>query len=576
MEVWQRIRRRLSGKIFMVAACTAVVFYVVLGPMCLVIISSLKATKDKLPFEPTPFSFHNYVQAYLDPSTYALLLNTVIFAGGTMTVGIILAVFFAWLVERTDMPGRNVIYTLMLIPMAMPGLLTSMGWVLLLSPKIGVLNVFLRALLGLSGDEGPFNIYTIWGMIFVSGLSVVPTSFLMLIGAFRNMDPALEDAGAISGCGVLSTVRRITLPLMLPAIISTLIYKAIQAIEAFDVPLVIGTTAGIRVFSTGIYYAIHPEQGLPDYGMASTLAMVIIAFAVVLIYIYGRMTRRAEEFATITGKGYRPRLLRLGGWKYVGLAAVVAFLILKVAFPFFVLFWGSLRPYYSPPSLSLLSEVSFNVYRTLWAYPGLGSSVVNTLILGVVSSIAVMLLSSIVSWIIVRMPSGYSRVLDVVSFLPHAIPGVVVGLSVMLMYLFLPIPIYGTVWILVVALSTRYLAFGVRTMTAAQLQIHKELEEAAEVSGASWGITFWKVIVPLLLPSLMNGWLWVFLHSVREVSIVFMLAIMRNLVLTNILWTAWAQGEVPAACAMGVCLTITLTIVVFAGRLYATKKFHTY
>lgn len=576
MEVWRATRRWLTGKGFLAAACSVVVFYLVLGPLATVILSSIKASKDRLPFEATPFSLNNYVEAYLDPTTYQLLLNTAIFAGGSLIFGITLAVFFAWLVERTDMPGRNLVYTLMLLPMAMPGLLTSMGWVLLLSPRIGFINVFLRTLFGLPGPEGPFNIYTLWGMIFVSGLSVVPTSFLMIVGAFRNMDPALEEASAVSGFGVFSTLRRITLPLMLPAILSTVIYFFILVIEMFEVPLVIGTTAGIRVFSTSIYYAIHPDSGLANYGMASTLAMIVLVLSVVLIYVYGRMTKRAEQFATITGKGYRPRLIKLGPWKYMGLASISLFLILKVIFPFIILLWGSLRPYYSPPSLKSLSGVSFDVYRTLWTYPGLGQAAFNTLIIGVATGILVMLLSSIVSWIVVRTHTVYSRALAVVSFLPVAIPGVVIGLAVMILYLFVPIPIYGTVWIIVVALSTRYIAFGVRTMSAALMQIHKELEEASALSSASWGKTFWRVSVPLLLPSIMNGWLWVLLHASRDTAIVFMLAIIKNRVLANILWTAWSQGEVPTACALGVSLMLFLGLAVFAGRYFVTRRIPVY
>ncbi len=569
--VWQFMKKPKLLYIF----TTAIVIYLVTAPIGMLLLSTLKATKGSLPFEATPFTLNNYLQIYLDPVYYILFLNTLIFTLGSLLIGIPLAFLIAWLVERTNIPYRNLIYTFMLLPMAIPGMLSAMGWVLLMSPTFGFFNIIIRDIFNLNG-EGPLNIYTISGMFFVEGLRIVPTSFLMISGFFRSMDPSLEDASSVSGKGMFATIRYITLPLLRPGLTSTIIFFAILLIEAVEIPLVIGATAGVNVFSTEIYDATHPLSGLPDYGMASTLSMLIVVVAMLLIILYWRLTKRAEKFATVTGKGFRPRLIGLGKLKYPALILIVVYLSLSVMFPFFIILWGSFLPFYSPPSMKLISSLTMENYRVIWEYPGVTKAFVNTGILGTVTASATMILASMVSWFTVRGNFWGKRLLDTLSFLPIALPSIVIGLGVMIVYLVIPIPIYGTLWIISIALITRYIAFGARTMNAAQLQIHKELEEASLVSGISWIGTFRRIILPLLMPSFINGCIWVFIHAFRELSIALMLFSNKSIVVSTLIYFTWDNGQMPQTCSLAVLLMIILFGITFAGRIYVLRKVKTY
>ena len=198
--------------------------------------------------------------------------------------------------------------------MTIPSLLSAIAWIQLLDPRIGLVNVVLRNVLGLSGDFGPFDIYTLYGMCFVQGLRLVPSAYLMIAASFRAMDPSLEEQSAMAGRGVGQTTLRITLPIMRPALLAMLIYYIIVVIESFDIPGLLGFTARIRVLSTAIYWATHSEVGLPDYGLASALGALVLAVALLLMWAYQRLTAHQERFATITGKGYRPRQVNLGAW----------------------------------------------------------------------------------------------------------------------------------------------------------------------------------------------------------------------------------------------------------------------
>ena len=278
------------------------VSYLVLVPLVMLLYASVKSTEDKLPFEATGMTLANYTTVLTSPSTLPIFLNTFFFTAGSLAVGLPLAVLMAWLLERTAIPARRWIAALILVPMTIPSLLSAIAWIQLLDPRIGIINVVLRNVLGLSGDFGPFDIYTLYGMCFVQGLRLVPSAYLMIAASFRAMDPSLEEQSAMAGRGVGQTTLRITLPIMRPALLAMLIYYIIVVIESFDIPGLLGFTARIRVLSTAIYWATHSEVGLPDYGLASALGALVLFVALLLMWAYQRLTAHQERFATITGK----------------------------------------------------------------------------------------------------------------------------------------------------------------------------------------------------------------------------------------------------------------------------------
>jgi iron(III) transport system permease protein len=555
----------------MLVAAT-VVLYLVAAPLVLLLVSSVKATGEHLPFEAGPLTLNNYATVFLDVRTYVILGNTALFAVGVLAEGFALALIFAWLVDRTNLPLRNVVFALVLVPMAIPGMLAAIGWILLLGPGAGVINVALRGLLGLSGNQGPISILTLGGMIFVEGLRMVPTMFLMLTAALRMMDPSLEEQSRVAGRGPFATARHVTFPVMLPALLAAFIYFAIATAESFEVPGVLGFSAGVTVFSTQIFWATHPDPGLPDYGLASTLSLVLLGAAILMLSAYFRLTRHAERYRTITGRGYRPRTVDLGVWRYPALAGALVYLIVAVVLPFLVLFWGSLFPFFQAPSAASLARASFRAYASALNYPGVGLAVTNTLILALTAATVTVGLVTLTSSAVVHTKLPGRRLLDVLTFLPQAVPGVVVGLAVLLVYLSFPNPLYGTIWVVAIGVTTKYLAFSSRTIQAAYVQIHQELIEAAQVCGSPWQMTLRRVTAPLVAPALVNAWIWTFVHGMRDLTIPLMLSTPQNVVVSTLIWNLWDGGHVPETCVLAVGLIVLLGTVTFTARILVERR----
>ena len=463
---------------------------------------------------------------------------------------------------------KSLLYSLVPLPIIVPGMLLAMAWILILSPRIGIINLFFMNILGM--EQAPVSIYSMGGMAFVEGLRLVPTMFLMMVGAFRSMDPSLEEAGATSGAGIFSTLRRVTGPLMLPAILSAFIYCFTIAIEAFEIPGIIGITAGIHVFSTQIYLA---SRDIPvNYSLAAAFAVVFVVVSLLLMVFYVRMTRRAERFTTITGKGYRPRVIDLGTWKYVGFILILLYLIFALLLPALILFWAALLPFYTPPSADALSRVSLNAFLNLFSYPNILNAIGNSILIMIVVATFTALLGSLIAWIVVRTRLKGKQFLDTLTFLPLGVPSMVIGLALLIVYLKLDfIPIYNTVWILMLAYVTRFITFPSRTMNAAMHQLHPELEEAASVSGASWWTMFTRITLPLLMPSFIGVWVWTAMMSIREVSAAMLLSGPRSTVLSVVIWDRWIEGGIPQAAALGVVLILFAAIIMIVGRIYGFR-----
>lgn len=541
----------------------AAVGWLVIIPLFLVIFCSLQ--RDPL-FEVSALTIQHYIEIYVDPATYQLIMNTLAFGAGAILTGFTFAIPLAWLVERTNAPGRHLMYALILVPMALPPMIAALGWERLLDPRIGVINLVLRALLGLEG-EGPLNVFTLYGMSFVMGLSMVPTVFLMLVPVLRNMDPAYEEASMIAGASRFMTLCRVTFPLTYPAFFAALIWFFIISVEAFEIPGVIGMQAGILVFSTKIFYAIHPPTGeLPEYGTASALAMGVLVLSGVLVYLYLKVLGAGEKYTTVTGRGYRPAVIDLGRARYIGSFFFFIYLSLAVVLPLVVLGWGSLLTFYQPPSWELVPQLSLKHYYNALTSYGAITAFKNTGMLVVTAATVTAVLSVIAGWIIVRFGGRMGRVLNLLTFAPIAIPSVIIGMALILVYLSIPIGIYGTIWVIVIAHVTRFIAYGSRAVISAQVQVHKELEEASYTCGGSMLVTLRKVVVPIVLPALVSLWLWVALHSLRELSSAVLLATPGNRVVSTMIWFAWQEGQVGEAYALSIILIAISLVIAFAAR----------
>lgn len=503
-------------------------------------------------------SLANYWKAYTNLTSYQLLLNSILYALGTCFVSLIMGTSAAWIIERTDIPLRRLFYSISLAPLIIPSILNAIAWIFLLSPKIGILNLALMRIFGL--NHNPFNVYSLGGMIWIEGLHFSPLVFLMMTGAFRSIDPSFEEAATMSGASILATLRRVTLKLMLPSVASVMLIIFTRGLGSFTVPIMAGLPGGVQVFTSKIYLAVKMSPA--DLGLASTFAVSLLLISALGVYIYNRITSRAEQFATITGKGFRPRVIYLGRWRHLAIFLLLSYISILVVLPLFILLWSSFTRYYSVPSLKMLSKLTLENYLFIFQFSKFRTLFLNTFVLAISSASIVMFLTAIIAWLTVKTRIPGRRVLDAVTFLPITFPGIVLGVSLMWAYLILPIPIYGTIWILIVAYVTRFMPFGIRACSASMLQIHPELEEVAQVSGGSWIQNFFRITLPLLKHSLLGGWLYVIIISFRELSTPILLYSSKSMVLSIMIFDLWNNGRYPTLAALSVILIIILLILV--------------
>lgn len=547
------LKNRLRTDLFFLVGTCLLVGYLAMTPLAFLIYGSFQTG---FLVGGSEFTLGNYVDAYTDREFYSLFLNSLIYATGVSGLTFLMGTTLAWICERTNTPGRHIFAILAVTTYIIPGVLTTISWILLLSPRIGLFNTLLMHLFGLS--EAPLTIYNFYGMIWAAAAHLYPLNFLLMSGAFRSMDNSLEEASATAGANFFATFRRITLKIMRPAMLSVMLILFIRGIESFEVPALIGRPARIFVFTTKIYEA--SQEFPPALGLAGAYAGILLLISFAGVFLYQRLTRRAESFTTITGKGYRPRIIDLGSWKYAVSTGCAIFMLVTLVFPLLSLLVISFSPYTTALTLDALRHFTFKEYAFILNYPIITRAFRNSAILAFSSATVVMFLTSIVAWITVRTQIPGRWLLDALTFIPIAIPGVIMGISIIFVYLVLPIPIYGTIWILLIAYMTLYMPYGIRVSSATMIQIHKELEEASTASGASWKQTFFRIIIPLLLPGFLSGWIYIAIISLRELSASIFLVGPGTEVLSTVVFALWDAGNITAVAALGVLMSVFLMV----------------
>jgi iron(III) transport system permease protein len=554
-----RRRRRISSRTVIGGTAILIVIYLVLGPLIILAVSSFQDTRNGVRIRPPfPWTVDNYVTVATSGRTYEIIGSTIVFSVGSLALAFLVSVTCAWLIERTDLPARNAFFVLLVAPSGIPALISAIAWSLLLNPNNGLINTLLRLITGGEGP-GPLNVYSMPWMIVVQGMSLVPITFLLITASLRGMNASLEDAARASGAGFGRIARTITLPLLRPALLGALIYQFVTVVTALDVPLVLGLSGNVSVLSTQIYLASNPVGGLPNYGVSSTYGAFLLIVSIIPLIFYSRITRRAQDFATVTGKSFRPKVLALGKWKPVAFGFCLLYVTVSFVLPLLVLIWASLQPYLGNWSLDALQRVTLDGYRDT-LNTRFFSALQNTLVLGVASALMAMVLAMALAWVIVRSRSRHRSLVDILASVPHALPGVVIGLATLILYLLLPLPVYGTVWIIVIAMGTQYVSLGTRLGTAGITQIQNGLEEAAEASGATSRQVWGRVLTPLLRPVFMNGFLLIFLASIQNLTLPLMLGTSGNVVLSTLIWGRWDYGDVTGTAVLSVIM-ISITVV---------------
>jgi iron(III) transport system permease protein len=556
----KRLARILSVRNVAVIAVVIVIGYLALVPLVYLLARTF--------FESGTFSLDGFARAYDAVGLGEMIWNSFVFAAGSALLALIVGTFLAYVTVRTDAPFPGLVFAASLVPLIIPGVLYTISWILLSSENIGVLNQLSNALVG----TALFDVFSMPGMIWVEGTHNAPLVYLFMVAAFRSMDPSLEESALLSGASRATMLRRVTLPLVRPALAGAALIMVVRGLEGFDVPALLGIPKGIFVFTSRIFYEM---QTFPiDAPAAGSLSITLLIIAIVGVWITTKSTAgRKGEFSTVTGKGFRPRPLELRRARpVVGLVVFVYFAVTTLL-PVGILVYASLLPFYQGVSFDAFADMSFRSYEALFADRTLPRATQNSILLAVASAAIVVVLSAIAAWLIVRTKVRGRWIVDQLAFLPMVVPGIVLGLAIGFVYLRNPLPfqVYGTLLILLFAYVTRFMPYGMRYAISSLEQVAGELEESAQVSGASWWRTFTRILVPLILPGLFSGFLYTLIISVRELSSSILLYTPGNEVLAIMSWQLYEDGELTVVAALGVVMIVGLTLVVTVANLISSR-----
>lgn len=519
------------------------------------------------------YTLGNYRDVFTDPLLYRVATNTLIFTVTTTLFAMLFGLPVAWLAERTTIPGKTLIYVIMTLGLLIPGIYTAMGWTMIAHPRIGIVNRWLVELLGL--DDGPVNIATPIGMGFVQGLSLAALAFILTAQMFRAMNPSLEEAARVHGMGYGKILWRVTLPLARPGILAAVIYILTIGVATFDIPAILGLGNRVYMLSTFIYLKVHPQgAGLPEYGITGVVGAFMIVVAGLLTLWYGQVLRQGHRFEVVTGKGYRPALIPLGKWSIAAWGFITVYALISKIVPLLLIAYAALTPYFVPPSYAMMRQLSLtHFYGMDWQLVVRGLT--NTAILVFVVPLVVLLLAFSLSWLIVRSPSRMRYALEFGAFLPQALPEVILSIGALLLSLFVlgtAIPLYGTVWLIAIVYVVARLAFATRALNGALLQIHRELEEAAFVAGLSNFRTAWRILFPLIRPTLFSVWIWTALLVYRELTAAVFLAVHDNITLPAVIWSYWYSGSINKASAVTLLMTLVLAPLIFIAWWFGRRS----
>ena len=507
------------------------------------------------------FTLSNYVDVFDDSIFIEAVSNTVVFSITATVVAMGIGLPIAWVTERTTLGGKSWIYVIMTLGLLIPGIYTAMGWTFLAHERIGFLNRWAVQIFGFS--EAPLNIATPIGMGFVQGLSLAALGFILTAQMFRAMNPALEEAAKIHGMGFFGVMRRITLPLAMPAILAAVIYIVVIGIATFDIPAIIGLGSRVYMLSTYIFQKTNPgDEEMAQHGITAALGVMMILMAVLLTWWYSSVLRKGDQYGVVTGKGYRPTLIEIGNWGYAAWGFMGVYVLAAKVIPLLLIAYAAFVPYLAPPSAKMFGLMSFAGIMDDMDWGLVVRGLKNTVLLVVTVPAVTLLLAFAVSWLIVRSRSRSRYLLEFGAFLPHALPEVILAIAALLLALFVLkdiAPLYGTVTLIAIVYVITRISFATRAINSALLQIHRELEEAAHVSGLSEVRTSWRILVPLLRPTLMSVWIWSAILVYRELTVAVFLVGHDNITLPAVIWSYWQSGATNLAAGVTLVMTALLT-----------------
>jgi iron(III) transport system permease protein len=560
----KRFFESFDGRTLFLSLFLALIGFLVFTPLLFLLYGSFEAIG---PDGSTVYSLQGWGQALDNPGIVNAIYNSFSLAIARQTAAMAVGILLAWLIARTDIPLRGWLEFSFWISYFIPSLPVALGWILLLDPKYGLINEWLSALTFFKGPL--FNIYSFWGIVWVHlSAGTIAIKVMLLTPAFRNLDAALEEASYVAGAGSLKTLLRIAAPIMMPTILVALILGLIRSLEAFEIELILGRPIGLHVFSTKIFSFMTLEP--PQFAPASALGSFFLVVLGLLIIVQ-RFFLNDKSYTTVSGRGFSNRSISLGRWRLPALVSVLAIALCTTVVPISSLFLATfmkLFGYFHIPDPWTLEN-----WKQVLRDPILLRSMQNTFVLGISAAGLGILLSSGTAYIIVKTRFGACALLDFVSWVPWSIPGILLGMALAssLLLIHRVVPIYGTMFALVLAMAISGLPLTVQVIKAFLMQFADELEEASQVAGASWYTTFRRILLPLLLPCLIVVGLFVFIASARNISTVVLLATGKTRTMALLMLDYAAGAELEKATVVGAIIVLMVVTTAIVARILGGK-----
>lgn len=545
------MRRLTTSPQALVGALVAIVAGVlVLYPVAFLLQAALN-TGDPEARPPTQYGLDNFAGLIAYPQ---ILLNTLAVSFAATVLALVLGFVMAWIITRTNVPGRRLFEQMMVVPYYLTPLLGALAWSLLGTPESGFINQAYRAL---GGSDYLIDINSAAGIAWVMALFEGSVAFVMIGAVMKSMDPALEEASQVMGASRIRTMLRVTLPLVLPGVLGAAVFCFAEMLGSFAAALVLGLPSRFYVVTTAIYTLV--QQYPPKIPVAAAMGSSLFVVMFVMMFIYRRIVL-AGSYVTITGKAFRPRVNDVGRLRYVLLAICVLYLLCGVVLPLLTLFYASIQKIATafPAAANFTTEH----FRTAVTMNAATTALGNSLWLAFWTATLGVTLMGLIAWIVYRARLPGASAIEYIVMFPQAVPRLVFAFGMMWAWLIFPIPIYGTLWLLLIAYLTVFLPLGVRTISGVMLQIDKSLEECAQMCGAGWGYRIRTVTVPLLWPGLIAAWLLLFVASIRELGASILLMGPHSKVITPSIVESWFASSTELTAALALIQTAVVAIAV--------------
>ena len=521
----------------------------VLYPIAFLIQASL-SVGDPQARPPEAYGLGNYAEL---PRYSHIFSNTVLVAVAATVVAIVVGFVMGWILSRTNVPGRHVFEQLMALPYYVTPLMGALAWSLLGSPSGGFLNQAWRAL---GGSGHLIDVNSAWGIAWVMALFEGSVAFVMIGAVMKSMDPALEEASLVLGAGRTRTMLKVTLPLVIPGVLGATVFCFAEMLGSFSAALVLGLPSRFYVVTTAMYQLV--SQYPPRFPTAAAMGVSLFAVMFAMVWLYRRIVR-GGHYATITGKAFRPRVMRVGRMRWALFALCLLYLAIAVVLPVLTLFSASIQTL-ATALVPTRASLTLANYVTALSLDAVRSALWNSLLLGWGTATLGVGVMAFLSWLIYRSRLPGAGLIEYVLMFPQAVPRLVFAFGMLWAWLIFPLPIYGTLWLLLIAYLTVFLPLGLRTISGVILQVDRSLEESAQMCGAGWGYRMRTVTMPLLRPGLVAAWLLLFIASVRELGASILLMGPKAKVITPAIVESWFSTSTELTAAMALLQTLAVAV----------------